>query len=569
MKKTLLKNACAIIAACATIFLLGSCSQAEFDGRTDTVYSLETPSVSAKAYPGVNVVSWKPVTGASSYKVIVYEEGAFKKDVTDEINGNRYADIQLTNGKTYTYYVEAVSGSSPSKSNGDNFDDIFDDARGVYAKNNRGEASVKAIVPPMSTKALELTAYEGGYDGKNTKTVSENDEWVVRPSNIVVEVANGNVYVNFPMKAYLKYTVKYYNNDLIHDKNVNNGTDLENVNVSDLYANNALGQTSFQIASAGSYQIAIVAKAYNTNYVDSDDVIYSELITIDSLKLDSETTDEKVEYVLADYKFKANADKTVRVSFTPAKKDGEYVPTEWYTVYRRVKGEYTNTKINAVKESNDTTNNTKYYVDDTVPDVTKEYVYTIVVTNGKEYGQKAEATLTKKTKSDISNISIIPELAGEKINWMVTVTGIANNEDVELTAYSLAMSSERSSSVEVLAQEIIDSTAKQKKDLKITTFGNTNSKVYLVESQKPESGLIYLLVQAKSKSDSYKAVNYIGKFPNSSSNGSNEQGPGQNVTPGSDENEPGQGGDYPGSDEGDFEQGDGGLQEPNENDFNN
>lgn len=569
MKKTLLKNACAIIAACATIFLLGSCSQTEFDGRTDTVYSLETPSVSAKAYPGVNVVSWKPVTGASNYKVIVYEEGAFKKDVTDEINGNCYADIQLTNGKTYTYYVEAVSGSSPSKSNGDNFDDIFDDARGVYAKNNRGEASVKAIVPPMSTKALELTAYEGGYDGKNTKTVSENDEWVVRPSNIVVEVANGNVYVNFPMKAYLKYTVKYYDNDLIHDKNVNNGTDLENANVSDLYANNALGQTSFQIASAGSYQIAIVAKAYNTNYVDSDDVIYSELITIDSLKLDSETTDEKVEYVLADYKFKANADKTVRVSFTPAKKDGEYVPTEWYTVYRRVKGEYTNTKINAIKESNDTTNNTKYYVDDTVPDVTKEYVYTIVVTNGKEYGQKAEATLTKKTKSDISNISIIPELAGEKINWMVTVTGIANNEDVELTAYSLAMSSERSSSVEVLAQEIIDSTAKQKKDLKITTFGNTNSKVYLVESQKPESGLIYLLVQAKSKSDSYKAVNYIGKFPNSSSNGSNEQGPGQNVTPGSDENEPGQGGDYPGPDEGDFEQGDGDLQEPNENDFNN
>lgn len=569
MKKTLLKNACAIIAACATIFLLGSCSQTEFDGRTDTVYSLETPSVSAKAYPGVNVVSWKPVTGASSYKVIVYEEGAFKKDVTDEIKGNCYADIQLTNGKTYTYYVEAVSGSSPSKSNGDNFDDIFDDARGVYAKNNRGEASVKAIVPPMSTKALELTAYEGGYDGKNTKTVSENDEWVVRPSNIVVEVANGKVYVNFPMKAYLKYTVKYYDNDLIHDKNVNNGTDLENVNVSDLYANNALGQTSFQIASAGSYQIAIVAKAYNTNYVDSDDVIYSELITIDSLKLDSETTDEKAEYVLADYKFKANADKTVRVSFTPAKKDGEYVPTEWYTVYRRVKGEYTNTKINAVKESNDTTNNTKYYVDDTVPDVTKEYVYTIVVTNGKEYGQKAEATLTKKTKSDISNISIIPELAGEKINWMVTVTGIANNEDVELTAYSLAMSSERSSSVEVLAQEIIDSTAKQKKDLKITTLGNTDSKVYLVESQKPESGLIYLLVQAKSKSDSYKAVNYIGKFPNSSSNGSNEQGPGQNVTPGSDENEPGQGGDYPGPDEGDFEQGDGGLQEPNENDFSN
>ncbi|MBD5446432.1 MAG: hypothetical protein HDR32_01470, partial [Treponema sp.] len=180
MKRTLLRRG-AIIAACAAVFVLGSCGETEFDGRQDTVYSLETPSVSAKAYPGVNVVSWKPVTGASGYKVTVYEENVFKRDITEELSddGCAYADTKLTNGKTYTYSVEATSTTNPGT------------MREVYATNSRGEASVKAIVPPAGTKSLELPAYEGGYDGTNTKTVSESDNWVVKPGNITVAVADG------------------------------------------------------------------------------------------------------------------------------------------------------------------------------------------------------------------------------------------------------------------------------------------------------------------------------------------------------------------------------------------
>lgn len=350
------------------------------------MYSLETPSVSAKAYPGVNVISWKPVTGAKSYKVTVYEEGAYKGSLSN-ISDNSCWDTDLKNGKNYTYYVEAVSSTNPGTAD-----------REAYAMNSRGEASVKAIVPPANTKSLELPAYEGGYDGKNVKTVSENDEWVVKPANIKAEVLNDKVYVSFPMKAYLNYNVKYYDNDLLpHDKNVNNGTTLlisyGNVQViSDKNANNVVGKTSFTITSAGKYQIAVVAKACG-DYADSDEVVREELVTIEKLNV-KQYNSVTAEYVLADDKFADGADKKVRVSFKPAiqKDNGNKVPTSWYTVYRRVVGEYENTALDG-KVSVDETGN--YYVNDEV-DVAKSYVYTVVLSNGGKYGDaEVSNTLTR------------------------------------------------------------------------------------------------------------------------------------------------------------------------------
>lgn len=70
MKRTLVRRG-AIAVACAAVFLFGSCDEpAEYDARTDTVLSPETPSVNAQAYPGVNLVSWKPVTGAGCYQSV-------------------------------------------------------------------------------------------------------------------------------------------------------------------------------------------------------------------------------------------------------------------------------------------------------------------------------------------------------------------------------------------------------------------------------------------------------------------------------------------------------------------
>ena len=57
MKKCFLKATGLLTIASA--LLLASCSDgsSDYDGRVDTVINLKTPSVTAKAYPGVNLVS--------------------------------------------------------------------------------------------------------------------------------------------------------------------------------------------------------------------------------------------------------------------------------------------------------------------------------------------------------------------------------------------------------------------------------------------------------------------------------------------------------------------------------
>lgn len=447
--------------------------------------SLETPSVTAKAYPGVNVVSWKPVTGANGYNVTVYEEGTFKRNVD---SGNFFTDTELVNGKTYTYYVEAKSTTNPG---------TF--TRGVYATNSRGEASVTAIVPPAGTKSLELPAYESGYDGTNTKTVPENDNWVVKPSNITVAVADGKVSVNFPMKAYLKYGIKVYNYDenipheLVYTDNTNNGE--FKAGLSDENANNVLGLRSFNIDGAGSYQIAVKAFALNGNYAASDEVIYGE-VEIEKLELDDDTDDAIAEYIYDDNKIANNAavngaSNEVRVSFTPATKDSENVPTSWYKVYRRVKGEYTNTLLTAaVKEDAE---KETYYVDDKVPDVKKEYVYTIVVSNGGKYGKAATADLDRPSDTLLKNItleSIAPDLEKKQTKWTIISSGDADDAKTTLTAYYWVEPADWNT--KVLASDIIN--ANQTVDLK--GVEDEDSK-WVATTGTTVTGKVHLLVKAE------------------------------------------------------------------------
>lgn len=369
------------------------------------MYSLETPSVSAKAYPGVNVVSWKPVTGAKSYNVTVYEEGAYKGNLSN-ISGNSGWDTDLKNGKNYTYYVEAVSSTNPGTAD-----------REAYAMNSRGEASVKAIVPPANTKSLELPAYEGGYDGKNVKTVSENDEWVVKPANIKAFVDENldKIVVEFPMKAYLKYNVKCYNNDLL-PLEINTAT-YTSTEVFDTNANNVTGKVLSRVMSAGKHKIAVVAKARG-DYADSDEVVREELVTIEKLNVKQYDSVTAV-YVLDDDKFANAADKKVRVSFKPAiqNDNGNKVPTSWYTVYRRVVGEYENTALDG-KVSVDETGN--YYVNDEV-DVAKSYVYTVVLSNGGKYGNaEVSNTLTRGNEDDYLSLDADGEIDDLNAAYVLT-----------------------------------------------------------------------------------------------------------------------------------------------------
>lgn len=360
------------IAACAIAIVLAACSNPEYDGRTDTVYSLSTPSVTAKAYPGVNIVSWKPVSGAKSYKVCVYEEGALK-DYHSNVIGFYCADTNLVNGKNYKYTVEAVGERELP-------------AREVYVTNSSiGEASAKAIVPPAGTSALELAAYEKGYDGSPKEV--KDDNFVVSAENVEVYVKENTVYVNLPTKAYLSYNVCLYNNDLPIDV----VDPAKNTDTSDAFSNNVTRGVKLNYLSAGKYKVVVEVNARNDIYKDAE--IEVKEITIDALRLDAGAGTGSVS---ATY---LSDNKTARVSFIPARKDGAYVPASWYTVYRRVKGEYETTKIGSVSKLPET--NVKYFVDDTtIADTKKAYEYIVVVGNDGKYGYAETANLEGTTCLD-------------------------------------------------------------------------------------------------------------------------------------------------------------------------
>lgn len=384
------------IAACAIAIVLAACSNPEYDGRTDTVYSLSTPSVTAKAYPGVNIVSWKPVSGAQSYNVCIYEEGTFKKSsiVKDKCY---FADSNLVDGKKYKYTVEAVGERNMP-------------ARSVYVTNSSlGEASAKAIVPPAGTNALELATYEKGYDANAEKKMA------LTPEDVTVRQYKDSVYVSFPAKAYLKYGVVVYSIGLPQEIE---GVYDWKATVEDENAcfNDATLTVNFPITSNGKYQLAVKVRSRDwydgyvyegewlpgsvvANYEEGE--VEAKEITIDKLVLEPETLNVSANY--------QSDEKTVRVSFEPAKKDGVYVPTSWYKVYRRVQGEFATTEITNVSKLPENIvewrdgreeNITKYYVDDTIADNKKAYEYIVVVGNDGKYGYAQKKQLQAKTSLD-------------------------------------------------------------------------------------------------------------------------------------------------------------------------
>ena len=146
MKKTIFKLL-GIGLIAASVFGFVSCGDStEYDAKSDTIYSLDAPRVTAKAYPGVNYISWEPVTSAQGYKIYRVLDGDSSKLRSVASDVTCYADIAsddhiLSDGKVYKYIVEAISKSDPA-------------SRGVYAKNSQGSASVKAIVPTAGSKAI-------------------------------------------------------------------------------------------------------------------------------------------------------------------------------------------------------------------------------------------------------------------------------------------------------------------------------------------------------------------------------------------------------------------------------
>lgn len=433
MKKTIFKLLGTSLIA-ASVFSFVSCGDStEYDAKSDTIYSLDAPRVTAKAYPGVNYISWEPVTSAHGYKIYRVLDGDSSKLRSVASDVTCYADIAsddhiLSDGKVYKYIVEAISKSDPA-------------SREVYAKNSQGSASVKAIVPTAGSKAI--SAEPASASGKDY--IKKYYEKLVTKAaeNVTLSIENGNFYAEYPATAGFKYVISasvkgMY--DALGEASSYSSSIFEN------YKEDYKAELNVPVKGSSEYEIRLKVSSVS-------DLYEPVVLLLGSLPVESIGESESIKNVKAEYV----ASKTALVSWAPATlKDGKDSPVANFKVYRTSDVDDTWTAVSAeVKEGKKTDNviggtaniSEGYYITDTVEDDSISYTYYVVHTNGKLFGKYSESdnsaklskvTLTKTVAPTLTVSTFIGSTAGIENTIKITSTKGDEKQTLALSYVKLA-----------------------------------------------------------------------------------------------------------------------------------
>lgn len=466
MKKTVLKAA-GILAA--TVLLFASCAadDSSYSSQIDTVLYLEKPQVSAKAYPGMNFVSWEPVANANGYVLYKYEDNNFKSSSSLSYTTLSYKDTDIKDGALYSYFVEAESKTSTGRS--------------ISTENTRSDkVSVKGIVPPSDVTTLNLYAYEN-YGSKESP--KGNKDFVVTSSNIKISKdelkESGKLSISFPGKAYLTYNLSYTNIDNKFD--VLNTYSPITSNIRDNSTNDKIFYYGYTVTAPGIYKAVIRVNSENSLFGSSPDVVSDESVTIEKLNGTGGTIASALYTDLG---------KTVRVVFNKYVLNGSSVPESYYKVYRCEAGSYLYEPVSGTIAATDSSKAT-YFADDTVPDSTKEYEYRVVVTDGNSIASSSKtvspyslaaqsAPTVSGVKSSEDNDAVLND-----ITWTIT---LPSNDVVITGVYALEKSANYTGAV-VAAD--FDRTS----SLETTSGTDTTGEIFYVYTKNHTAGnKVYLLV---------------------------------------------------------------------------
>lgn len=466
MKKTVLKAA-GILAA--TVLLFASCAadDSSYSSQIDTVLYLEKPQVSAKAYPGMNFVSWEPVANANGYVLYKYEDNNFQSSSSLLHTDLSYKDTDIKDGALYSYFVEAESKTSTGRS--------------ISTENTRSDkVSVKGIVPPSDVTTLNLYAYE---DYGSKESPKGNKDFVVTSSNIKISnnemKSSGKLSISFPGKAYLTYNLGY--------TNIDNQFDVQNTystiasNIRDNSTNDKIFYYGYTVTAPGIYKAVIRVDSENSLFASSPVVISDESVTIEKLNGTGGTISS------ASY---TDLGKTVRVVFNKYVLNGSSVPESYYKVYRCEAGSYLYEPVSGTIAATDSSKAT-YFADDTVPDSTKQYEYRVVVTDGNSIAYDSETvspySLAAQSTTTVSGVksSEDNDAVSNDITWTIT---LPSNDVVITGVYALEKSANYTGTV-VAAD--FDRTS----SLETTSGTDTTGKKFYVYTKNHTAGnKVYLLV---------------------------------------------------------------------------
>ena len=396
MKKIL--SVAAAIALAAALISCGDSSD-EFSGAVDTYKTLSAPSVKAKAYPGVNYITWAPVAQATGYDVIRIADGAATGTVIASATKTvAYADVAATDnviadGKTYEYVVIAFAGNTNNTSGS------TVPTRSIYLAANKGSASVKAYVPAAGT---EITAFTDSYTKNFLKKYADAKSLEKAGAKITFVndvLGGGDLYATYPATAGFKFGVKFINKtqpDFIKKANTNTNAAL--------YLEDYTANETATTLGAGEYE-AYVTVAPVCDFYPTTVTFSLGTYTIPELKVTKATAITSAKFV---------SEKKAVVQWTPAvlASTKAAAPTTNYKVYRTegtladgntlvaVTAEIKTTdlynpgadtnNIDTVVTNNAVVNGSAdevakiYYVEDEVP-AAGQYTYFVVNTDGTEF----------------------------------------------------------------------------------------------------------------------------------------------------------------------------------------
>lgn len=489
MKKTnLLKGALSVLAVSV---LLASCTQV--DSRIDTVDTLETPSVKAVAYPGVNYISWNAVKGAVGYKVSRTVDGE-AETIINTLNTKDVlcvTDSLSVNDVDVEYKVYALSDRNPS-------------SRAVYVyDSNAGSASVTNIFPPVGTKAIDLPKYEKD-SGWNFDKDADNKDWkddfIPTAENIKVQLVDGAIHVTAPTKAYLSTRVVGYtgNKEEIFDYKYPSGS----VTAFDKYQNKFLSNKSV-ITSAGEYKFKATVNAlyegWQYAYYEQSEIALNTTITIPSIEISKATQITLVDYI-------DDAKTNARIEFMPAvSKDGATTfAVADYKVYRALAGSNDLVEVKDLKADSRTINKKTevvYYVEDKVPSNKVAYDYYVVLSKDNKFESTNKLQRLETPNFDQTNSGWIDKWTFNKFDddklendLVFEVGNNYSNTKIVSVAYAYSTTGDKS--------KVLDTEYKSLTVIDEVTV-NYNQQAFLVPNV-PENNYVIVKAEFADKDDSNK-----------------------------------------------------------------
>lgn len=314
-----MKKILAVLGASVLLFasiFVTSCAQA---AEGDTFYAtttIGTPDVTAKAYPGVNILTWKEIKDAGSY-TIYRTVGNGKIEEAKKPTGNVYIDTDIDENVNYKYRIVANPVNATSH------DASQTEVSLKTAKIATDPNNIRGTWAPEGTPFLDLAKYESDYDS-GAPVLSE----ATIDAKLITSVGD-KVRVSFPVKPYAEYEV------YIGQKNAGElvaKSALETSVTVKGYEYNETATVTLNVIYPGTKQVTVVATPLNKTLYGYSRV--SSTATVDVKALGKITANAvSAEWTNYDYSTKV---ANTRVWFNPSSYDGVEFTTDEYTVYRAV-----------------------------------------------------------------------------------------------------------------------------------------------------------------------------------------------------------------------------------------